>query len=83
MGILVDTWDKPVEKPWTKPSEDVYGRRIGPTVGKGTEFMGILPDNPFGITRGPFPKDDRVGNSDANWSKAMVAIAYRPSLKMA
>ena len=39
--------------------EDLFGRPIRDEV-KGrnaTEFTGILPDNPFGIIRGPFPED--------------------------
>lgn len=41
--------------------EDTYGRPPRPKL-KGrnaSEFTGILPDNPFGIIRGPFPDDPR------------------------
>lgn len=38
---------------------DSYGRAPRPSVEglSATEFTGILPDNPFGIKRGPFPQD--------------------------
>lgn len=38
---------------------DSYGRPPRPSVEglSATEFTGILPDNPFGIKRGPFPED--------------------------
>ena len=39
--------------------EDVFGRPIRPSTKPGTEFTGILPDNPFGIIRGPFPKGEK------------------------
>jgi hypothetical protein len=40
----------------SKVRYDVYGRHVRPTVKQGTEFTAILPDNPFGIIRGPFSK---------------------------
>ncbi|KIW38384.1 uncharacterized protein PV06_09355 [Exophiala oligosperma] len=39
--------------------EDAYGRPVRKGLKRGTEFTGILPDNPFGIIRGPFPKDQK------------------------
>ncbi|KAK0612780.1 hypothetical protein B0T17DRAFT_620177 [Bombardia bombarda] len=45
--------------------EDAYGRTIRPSMQhlNTSDFNGILPDNPFGIIRGPFPSDsnkDRI-----------------------
>lgn len=39
--------------------EDVYGRPVRKGLKRGTDFTGILPDNPFGIIRGPFPKGQK------------------------
>ncbi|KAK3689421.1 heterokaryon incompatibility protein-domain-containing protein [Podospora appendiculata] len=43
----------------SKRNEDAYGRPIRAALkGRNTsDFTGILPDNPFGIIRGPFPND--------------------------
>lgn len=39
---------------YVKPGVDVYGRPTRPGAKLGNEFTGILPDNPFGVNRGPF-----------------------------
>jgi hypothetical protein len=42
-----------------RPKLDIYGRPVRRSVAglDGTEFTGILPDNPFGVIRGPFAVD--------------------------
>jgi len=41
-------------------TQDVYGPPVRPSLAglNGTEFTGILPDNPFGVILGPFAADD-------------------------
>ena len=42
-------------------THDIFGRPVRPTLAalNGTEFTGILPDNPFGVIRGPFAADNK------------------------
>lgn len=47
------------------PYLDVYGRPIRQGAQSGTDFTGILPENPFGVNRGPFSIESDVLGGEA------------------
>lgn len=53
------------------PDLDVYGRPIRRGAQAGTDFTGILPENPFGVNRGPFSIE-----SDLLGAEAMPVLQF-------
>ncbi|KAJ3542539.1 hypothetical protein NM208_g3213 [Fusarium decemcellulare] len=49
---------------------DSYGRPIRSDIQQGTEFTSILPDNPFGVARGPFLAEEK------DWDKALPILQF-------
>ncbi|KAG8167099.1 hypothetical protein KVR01_002788 [Diaporthe batatas] len=60
-----------IPHPYDTPKFDVYGRPIRPGAQAGTDFTSILPENPFGVNRGPFSID-----SDLLGAEAMPVLQF-------
>lgn len=53
-----------VTRTYDTPDVDDYGRPIRPAAKCGTDFTGILPDNPFGVHCGPFSSVSGFGDAE-------------------
>ncbi|KAF5001737.1 hypothetical protein FDECE_10870 [Fusarium decemcellulare] len=77
-----DAADEEQDNPWAKrvkdnsaperqkQTVDSYGRPIRPNTRQGTKFTSILPDNPFGVARGPFLTEEK------DWDKALPILQF-------